>query len=118
MAEQEHTPGPWTTHWNTGSGDYHWIKEADDQDQFPVIAMVSVCAPTDGDMEMQGTASARLISRAWALPMLVAALEEIAKGTGPFSRDPLLHAANTIESMKETARAALAAVQDDTKGQG
>ena len=38
---------------------------------------------------------------------LVAALEEIAKGEGPFSRDPLTHAENIIEAMKEIARAAL-----------
>jgi len=38
---------------------------------------------------------------------LVAALQEIAKGEGPFSRDPLTHAENTIEAMKEIARLAL-----------
>ena len=36
------------------------------------------------------------------------ALREIAQGSGPFSRDRLTHAENTIESMKELARAALA----------
>jgi hypothetical protein len=33
----------------------------------------------------------------------VEALTEIAKGAGPFNRDPLIHAENTIEHMKETA---------------
>ena len=35
------------------------------------------------------------------------ALEEIAEGRGTYSRDPLTHASNTIDEMKETARAAL-----------
>jgi hypothetical protein len=40
------------------------------------------------------------------------ALEEIAEGSGAFSRDPLTHAANCIDNMKALARAALA----NTKG--
>jgi hypothetical protein len=43
---------------------------------------------------------------------LRAALEEIAEGSGAFSRDPLTHAANCIDNMKSIARAALA----NTKG--
>lgn len=39
--------------------------------------------------------------------ILIAALREIAKGEGPFSLDPLTHAANTIEAMKDTAKRAL-----------
>ena len=35
------------------------------------------------------------------------ALKEISKGEGAYSLDPLTHAANTIESMKETAKCAL-----------
>jgi hypothetical protein len=38
----------------------------------------------------------------------VEALEEIVEGKGPFSTDPLTHAANCIEAMQEQARAALA----------
>lgn len=38
---------------------------------------------------------------------LLAALKEIAKGEGRFSRDPLEHAANTIEDMKALALAAI-----------
>ena len=38
---------------------------------------------------------------------LRAALAEIAKGEGEFSRNPLQHAENTIESMKLLAREAL-----------
>ena len=35
------------------------------------------------------------------------ALEEIVKGMGPYSRDPLEHAGNTIEAMKQLAADAL-----------
>jgi hypothetical protein len=38
---------------------------------------------------------------------LRAALKEIKKGEGPFDRDPLLHAGNVIEDMKEIASRAL-----------
>ena len=34
-------------------------------------------------------------------------LEEIAKGAGAFNRDPLTHAHNCIEDMKELAKQAL-----------
>ncbi len=37
-----------------------------------------------------------------------AVLEEIAKGEGPFNRDPLEHASNTIDAMKALASEALA----------
>lgn len=42
---------------------------------------------------------------------LRAALEKIAEGAGPFSRDPHTHAVNCIEAMKKLARDALA--EDD-----
>lgn len=48
-----------------------------------------------------------------ALAALTKALAEIAEGRGAFSRDPLTHAENTIDSMKEIARAALAATEGD-----
>lgn len=38
---------------------------------------------------------------------LRAALTEIAKGEGRFSRDPLEHASNTVDDMKAMARKAL-----------
>lgn len=47
---------------------------------------------------------------------LRAALQEISIGRGPFSRDPLTHADNTIEAMKGVATQALAStweVSDD-----
>jgi hypothetical protein len=37
-----------------------------------------------------------------------AALEEIAKGSGPFNRDPLTFAGNCVEHAVETAKASLA----------
>lgn len=39
---------------------------------------------------------------------LLEALEEIAKREGAYSRDPLTHAENTIDSMERIARAAIA----------
>ncbi len=45
------------------------------------------------------------------LPKMKEALQEIAKGEGAFSRDPLQHAENVIEEAKKTAKAALAAAQ-------
>lgn len=43
---------------------------------------------------------------------LLAALKEIVKGKGEFSLDPLEHAANTINNMKERARAAIAKAEE------
>ncbi len=60
-------------------------------------------------------ANAALIVRAVnAHEALVRALEEIAEGAGPFSRDPLTHAENCIDDMKERARAALALARGET----
>ena len=39
------------------------------------------------------------------------ALKQIAKGEGRFSRDPLKHAENTIDDMKELADGALDAIE-------
>lgn len=46
-----------------------------------------------------------------SVPEMREALQEIAKGKGRFSRDPLTHASNTIEDMKALAVGALAGVQ-------
>ena len=40
-------------------------------------------------------------------------LEEVTKGAGRFSRDPLIHAANTIEDMKDLAREAIALMESE-----
>jgi len=50
-------------------------------------------------------ANAHLMARA---PELYEALKEISEGKGRFSLDPLTHASNTIEDMKNLALAALA----------
>lgn len=42
---------------------------------------------------------------------MFSALKEIALGSGPFARDRLQHAENTIEYMKELARAVLAKIK-------
>jgi hypothetical protein len=42
------------------------------------------------------------------------ALSEIEKGEGRYSRDPLTHASNTIEDMRELARAAVGASSVET----
>ena len=42
---------------------------------------------------------------------LLTLLREIAKGEGEFSRDPLVHAENCIESMKALARAAIRQIE-------
>ena len=39
---------------------------------------------------------------------LLMTLHEIARGAGPYSRDPLEHATNTIEAMKQLAKNAIA----------
>ena len=39
------------------------------------------------------------------------ALREIAKGLGRYNRDPLLHASNTIEDMRDLAKAALEPIE-------
>lgn len=39
--------------------------------------------------------------------IMLEALQEIAKGQGAFSRDPLEHASNTIDNMKEIANEAI-----------
>ena len=49
-----------------------------------------------------------MISIGLAAPDLLEVLEEIAKGEGAFSRDPLTHCSNTVESMKKIALAAIA----------
>ena len=48
---------------------------------------------------------------------LVAALRDIARGEGPYSLDPLTHASNTIEAMKEIANNALKTATAATTGE-
>ena len=44
---------------------------------------------------------------------LIEALGQIALGEGPFSRDPLEHCTNVVESQQAIARAAIAAAQPE-----
>ncbi len=60
-----------------------------------------------------GTAFVMPIIRAVnAYDDMLTALKEISKGAGAFSRDPLEHATNTIEEMKEMAKEAIAKAQE------
>ena len=47
---------------------------------------------------------------------LLAALREISKGEGRFSRDPLEHAGTTVDHMKAIARAAIAKYEKGADG--
>jgi len=42
-----------------------------------------------------------------AAPDLLEALKEIVKGRGAYNQDQLIHCSNTVEEMKETAKAAI-----------
>jgi hypothetical protein len=66
---------------------------------------------SDGTQVISGMNNAKaafIAARVNSHAELVKALEEIAKGQGAFSRDPLTHASNTIDDMKTLAREALA----------
>ena len=90
-----HTAGPWSIY-----------------DRIPVVVVdkdgASICDAAPGNPHMplnEAKANARLIA---AAPDLLAALREIERGEGEFSRDQLTHATNCIESMRSIARAAIA----------
>ena len=86
----KYTPGPWTVHINyTGAN-------------FTIFDADGNYAKTDGDTL---EANAALIK---AAPELLVALEEISRGAGAYSRDPLIHASNCIDEMKAIAKAAIA----------
>ena len=77
----------------------------------------SSCYPSAQDFEVEAAAEKVLAvirehgyaivpkeaTAAREIKRLRAALSEISKGEGAFSRDPLTHATNTIESMKQIA---------------
>jgi hypothetical protein len=106
MSETKHTPAPWM--WEGA------VAVPDDPARLDVDRLVSalgerVAYPLAGwdlrDLGIRiGVVDAGLIKSA---PDMFAALVEIAKGEGPFSREPLEHAANTIEAMKTLAVAAI-----------
>uniref|UniRef100_A0A6M3LQN8 Uncharacterized protein n=1 Tax=viral metagenome TaxID=1070528 RepID=A0A6M3LQN8_9ZZZZ len=99
----KHTPGKWIRE----SGilvvtDYKTDCEG-------TIKKLTICRTDNPYMgEQEQGANARLIAES---PMLLEALREIVQGKGEFSLDPLMHASNTIESMKAIARAAIEAAE-------
>jgi hypothetical protein len=99
------TPGSWEV-----SGDYIFAGDV----AVPIASAHKEWATTRGGYLHQiAQANAAFIVKACnAHADLVKALEEIAKGQGAFSRDPLAHASNTIDDMKALAREALAQVPE------
>lgn len=66
-------------------------------------------------VESDVIAPAHANARLWAAASnMLAALEEIAKGEGRFSRDPLTHATNTVEDMQALAVAAIAKATEES----
>ena len=61
-SKTQHTAGPWTPHWSMNNGDFHHIVPVNAPDS--LIAKVDAFAPTNGDMEAEGKANARLIAAA------------------------------------------------------
>jgi hypothetical protein len=105
-----HTPGPWKFSQDRDRPGAHFITNANGVLVARVNGANIADDPNDYDAYIPGRsdetdANARLIA---AAPDLLAALEEIAKGQGAFSRDPIVHAINTIADMKALAVAAIA----------
>ena len=67
-----------------------------------------IYGPSDDEIRELRAARAEQARRAACYPDLLAALAEIAKGEGAFSRDPLVHCGNAVDSMKAIASAAIA----------
>jgi hypothetical protein len=82
-------------------------------DQMPTVANDDYAQGFDAAAEVDA-AEFRLLDA--EIARLRAALTEISKGEGAFSRDPLTHAVNTIDSMKQIARDALSPEQPATTG--
>lgn len=104
MENLKHTPGPWKSVIGIG-------KKLGVRDSGGFICFLTTPNHYTGQDERyfqemsEWQANAALIA---AAPDLLAALKEIGLGNGTYSRDPLQHASNTIEAMKEIARAAIA----------
>ncbi len=101
--EPKHTPGPWIVGYTSkdapGYARFCRIQKDDDSN-----ARVAQVFAASGDGE-ERDATAHLIA---SVTDLLEALQQIAKGEGRFSRDPLEHASSTIEDMKAIAEAAIA----------
>lgn len=102
MTHQQYDSGPWAV-WQDDEG--YWNVNSK---QGPVAQMFG----GDGPREK---ANATLIASA---PDMLAALEQIAKGEGPFSTDQLTHASNTIAAMKAAAEKAICSANRDSSEGG
>lgn len=98
-----------------------WIDCAADQRQQSLaqaaVSIDAACANRDALIHSlrSSLASAELdkVTTEWAIPLLRGcrlALEEISLGRGPFNRDPLKHAENTVEAMKEIAKTTISEI--------
>lgn len=98
----EHTP-KWTVGYrDQGMGHGHFAILA------PWHTKQTREAPTAAALPTPDRATAeRAVTALNAHDELLAALREIAKGEGAYSMDPLTHAGNTIENMKELATDAI-----------
>ncbi|OFW58457.1 MAG: hypothetical protein A2133_00825 [Actinobacteria bacterium RBG_16_64_13] len=98
-----HTPGPWIFDPENEGMDHHrgWGISADGM---ATVAHLPVRGCEGSEALAVSYANARLVA---AAPEMLAALHEIAKGEGRFSRDHMEHACNTIEDMKALAVAAI-----------
>ena len=99
------TPGPWKAPCSTnGEAVKLAIMYGGEYGQH----IADVFGPGSGATRETMHANARLIA---ASPMLLEALKKIVQGKGAFSVNPLIHASNTIDSMKAIARDAIAEVE-------
>lgn len=99
----EFTPGPW--HVFDENDPFPGIEASNPRQSIVIWGTGSAECGVSGRTRKEQLANARLIA---AAPDLLDALREIANGQGAFSTDPLTHASNTIDDMKELARAAIA----------
>lgn len=107
MDELKHTSGPWDYQFSTTSDcDFVlWSIDVDADDEGrtinkgkQIIKGFITCEPDEWE------ANSRLIKFA---PTMLDALKEIAEDKGAFSRDPLEHCTNCVESMKALAQEAI-----------
>lgn len=117
--QSSHTPIPWEAHYHHHADGDFWCsigykgfgpildivgEQGHYAQYYQVIGGMKYLVTPVGEQK----ANAEFIVRACnSHDALLAAMREIAKGNGEFSRDPLTHATNTIESMKTIAREAI-----------
>jgi len=100
------TPGPWVLRYCSIEGVAFCCgtgpSEEDDANARLIVAAVNSCFAINPDNPL---------AVAEALPGLTGALKEIMRGEGAFNLEPMRHAENCIENMKDIARAALAKLE-------